>query len=291
MVMKRLSVSAGCLLLLVGCGRAEFSAKDSAGSSVDQNSYVTTGLDESSLAPARAVDGETPPPAVERKIIYTGSVSLVAADLDQAKERIESLLADAGGYVDQFQQYRVNYYQRQGHWVVRVPSERFHDFLDDVNTLGDSESQQLQAQEVSEQYYDLEQRLANARRVEQEMLEIMEQQSGKMADVLEATKTLGEVRQQIETLDGSLRRMKHQVAMSTVTIDIREEADYIPPQAATFGGAIGNTFQKSLAALRAFGEGLVLVVVAVAPWLLVLVAIVAPLVLIIRFATRRRARA
>src|SRR5262249_9381319 len=43
--------------------------------------------------------------------------------------------------------------------------------------------------------------------------------------------------------------------------------DYTPPVNPTFGTQIGRTFRESIALLTSFGKGIVLIVVAVAPWL------------------------
>jgi hypothetical protein len=55
-----------------------------------------------------------------------------------------------------------------------------------------------------------------------------------------------------------------------------------------FSSTLGRTFQGSIEALIAFGKGIVLVVVAIAPWLAILGLLAAPAVIVRR---RRRARA
>ena len=55
--------------------------------------------------------------------------------------------------------------------------------------------------------------------------------------------------------------------MTTVTIQLQEIKDYVPPQAPGFGKTVVDTFTGSVGLLQNFGQGLVLTVVAATPWL------------------------
>ncbi len=61
----------------------------------------------------------------------------------------------------------------------------------------------------------------------------------------------------------------------------------VPPQTPTFANTIVSTFSSSLDALIGFGKGLVLIGVALAPWLPVIAAVVVPAWLVIRRHLRR----
>jgi hypothetical protein len=64
------------------------------------------------------------------------------------------------------------------------------------------------------------------------------------------------------------------VALATVNVSLRERKGYVPPESPSFGKSIARTFSGSLDMLSAFGQTIVLVGVALAPWLPV-IAIVA----------------
>ncbi|MBY0396092.1 MAG: DUF4349 domain-containing protein, partial [Thermoleophilia bacterium] len=68
-------------------------------------------------------------------------------------------------------------------------------------------------------------------------------------------------------MQGRLRYLANLSALSTVTITVVEVKDYTPPEAPTFATRIRRTFDRSLADLTAFGEGLILSLVAIVPWL------------------------
>jgi hypothetical protein len=67
-----------------------------------------------------------------------------------------------------------------------------------------------------------------------------------------------------------VKRWDKDVAMTTITVQIQDRKAYVPTTTPTFGTSIGRTFEGSIDALMSFGRGIVLVVVAVAPWLAVL---------------------
>ena len=71
---------------------------------------------------------------------------------------------------------------------------------------------------------------------------------------------------------------------------IREQRDYVPPQAPTFAARIGTVWGESLAALRRAGEFAVLAVVALAPWAAVALVPILAVAATIRLALRRKGR-
>ena len=72
-----------------------------------------------------------------------------------------------------------------------------------------------------------------------------------------------------------------------MSVTIQEIKNYISPRAPTFTSTIASTFSSSLDALIAFGKGLVLVAIALAPWLPVIAVVVVPAWLVIRRQLRR----
>ena len=77
--------------------------------------------------------------------------------------------------------------------------------------------------------------------------------------------------------------------MTTITLNVREDADYQPPQALSFSSAIGSAWDKSIATMKVFFKGLVLSLVALSPWLLIVIALgYLSYRLLRRFSTKRQ---
>jgi hypothetical protein len=273
--------AAPAVLLLLGCSMQQ-STMDAAPGAVAQVA-----------APEAEAAGEAQPdanhadvPATRRKIIYTATVNLVVKDFSETDRRIQSLTNEFGGFIAEFREDRTYGDRLAGRWVIRTPVARFHEFLEKIVALGVPETKQIDAQDVTEEFVDLEARLVNKRKLEERILGLLENQTGEIKDVIAVETELARVREEIERMEGRLRYLKDRVELTTITISAREEADYVPPQAPTFTGKVHTTWTQSLTVMQQAAEGLALVAVALTPWLAVLAIVLLPLAIWI--ARRRR---
>jgi uncharacterized coiled-coil protein SlyX len=268
-------------LLLLGCGMQQ-SVRDAAPSAVAPPA-----------APAEEAAGEAQPdpnqadvPATGRKVIYTATVNLVVKDFSETDRRIQSLTQEFGGFIAEFREDRTYGDRLAGRWVIRTPVTRFHEFLEKIVALGVPETKQIDAQDVTEEFVDLEARLVNKRKLEARILDLLEKQAGEIKDVIDVETELARVREEIERMEGRLRYLKDRVELTTITISAREEVDYVPPQAPTFTGKVQTTWTQSLTVMQQAAEGLALVVVALIPWLVLFAILLFPF--LIWLARRRR---
>jgi len=224
--------------------------------------------------------------ASDRKIIYDADVSLVVTDFPRAESEVPRLAKEHGGYLADVSIDRTAGAPPTGRWQVRIPVERFEPFLDALSNLGIPENRRQTAKDVTEEYIDLEARIANKKRLEERILQLLDASEGAIKDVIEVERELARVRSEIEQMEGRLRYLTNRIALTTVTITVREQRDYVPPEAPTFVARIKQAWGNSLVSLRRFGENVSVAIVAAFPWLLVLSVVFGPLIWCIR---RRRA--
>jgi hypothetical protein len=255
-------------LLVIGCGSATY---ESAKAPATQAENAGEGGENvpalNDMAKADPDDNDQNE-KVERKIIYEGRVSLVVEEFEEVETAIPDLVKEFEGYLKEANVNRNQGRWRSGRWVARIPSARFGEFLDEVAKLGIPETRGQTAQDVTMEYLDLEARIKTKKELEQRILQLLEDREGKLSDVVEAEKELSRVRSEIESMEGQLRYLQNRTAFSTVTIDVREEQDYIPEAAPDFSGRIGKAWQESLRALKIAGQNLVIAAVAIAPWII-----------------------
>jgi hypothetical protein len=266
------------LALVVGCGVQ--SARESARTSAESApAATTTDTPESSLGFAsRAVggqadkDGGAVPSAqrLQRKIIYTADVELVVENFSDLPTRVEELVRQNGGYVASSNLSGSAGDRRSGTWKVRIPVEGFNAFVDAVRKLGEVRRIGTNSQDVSEEFYDVEARIRNRKREEEQLLKLLAERTGELDDVLAVERELSRVREEVERLEGRLRVLQDLTALTTVTLTIEEVKNYVPIEAATLGTRIRRTFAGSLDSLRRAGEGLLIFLVAALPWIAVL---------------------
>jgi hypothetical protein len=244
-------------------------------------------------APAKAAAKpaeEAPPKEIKRLIIYTGNVEVIVDDFTQAREQLDALVKEYDGYFADWETHGTPGTPRSGTWTVRVPAAKFRPFMDAAQQLGELRLSKVDSEDITDRYYDLEVRIETDERERQALLKLLEKAADeKLTDVLAVRDKLNEVEARLDQEKGQRKRWKQLVDLATVHITLRDRKDYVPPVVPDFGTRIGRTFQGSVEALLGFFRGVVLVAVALAPWLAVLAVPGLPLLIWWRIRRRRKA--
>ena len=169
---------------------------------------------------------------VPRKIIYEADISLIVKDVSAVETQISALLQQHDGYVAESTIDRTQGEQLSGRWRVRIPVEQFDTFLDEISKLGVAESRHQTAQDVTEEFVDLEAQISNKKKLEERIVKLVEDSTGEIKDVIEVERELARVRGEIEQMEGRLRFLTNRTELTTVSIVAREVQDYVPPQGA-----------------------------------------------------------
>lgn len=276
--------------VLIGCGAqsAHESGDVTSGKLAAPETLVA--VDSASDLPRQESQGAAGRNAspLQRKIVYTGDVELVVERFSEFPARVEELVRLHGGYVAGSNLGGSAGDPRSGTWKLRIPVERFDAFLNAVRKLGNVRRIATNSQDVSEEYYDVEARVRNRHRQEEQLLKLLEERTGELEQVLAVERELSRVREEIERLEGRLRVLQDLTALTTINLTVDEIRNYVPAEAASLGTRIRRTFVGSLDALRTTGERLLIVCVALVPWLAVILPPVLLLAILIRRGLRRR---
>lgn len=265
--MSRLLV-AGLLLVALGCDDKKMAPGPRAAAT--QQGEAPAKRDEAPAGAAKgAAGGQDVAP--ERKIIYNARIELHVVSLDEARAQLDALLTQVKGYVAKSDESGRAGGARFGTWKVRVPVGAFHDFLARVENFGELINKTSDAQDVTDEYVDLEARLKNLHAEEAVLNKLLTEKAQSTADLLAFRKQITDVRETIERLQARVNTLSRLSAMTTIDIILSEDKAYVPPTAPTFGTSIGRTFGDSVDSLEKLGKGLVLGLVAIAPWLPLLV--------------------
>ena len=221
-------------------------------------------------------------PNVPRKIIYEAEISLVVDKLSDTEAKFTKLLKQVDGYIAEASVDRREGEQLSGRWRVRVPVAQFDSFLDAVSKFGVAESRRQTAQDVTEEFVDIEAQIANKKKLEERIVALLKDTTGKITDVIEVERELARVRGELEQMEGRLRYLTNRTDLTTVSITAREDENYVPPAAPTFVDRIVQAWNTSLLELREFGERSVVGLVYVAPWIAVVGVVGVPALILIR---------
>ncbi len=184
---------------------------------------------QASVTPVVSPDAPTalPVPSEQRlRLIYTAQLGLVV-EFDTVEAAIDAVVASTlefGGYLSRRDDTLV---------IVRVPSEKFHESLAAFEQLGVVNQRQIQVQDVSEEFHDLEVRIASLVALHERMRALLERTSN-LEEVLRIETELGRLAGQIDQVRGRIRFLGSQTTWSTITVNVREQAAQVaepPPPA------------------------------------------------------------
>jgi len=234
------------------------------------------------------VGGNAAPANTSRKLIRNVDLVLETREFDTALEEINKLVAELGGYIEYSDisgrslNYQGDYYRRSANFVARIPAEKLNQATEALDSLCNVTSRSESVNDITDVYYDVDGRLRTLRVEEERLLALLEK-AERLEDMLTIESHLSEVRYQIESLTGQLNRYDSQVNYSTVNMYLEEVVEYTAQKAEpiTFGQRIGNAFEDSLEFIGNFGEGLVVLLVGVLPFLLVYGGILLVVVLVV----------
>ena len=244
-------------------------ATEAAAQGAGSSSTPTSKLDE-----GKAGADKINAPAVDphRKVIRTGRIELVVKTYDDARAKLDALLAAAGGYVDSTQ---VHHYQgavSNATLVLRIPQDAFGQFVPKLKELGEIASESTDAADVTDQFVDVSARLASAKTLEKRLLELAADRSSGVEALLAVERELARVRGEIESYEGRLRQWNDQISMSTLTLTMSTVAPAIAaPKDPSLGQRIKGGFSDSISALESFASWLVVTGTALLPWMILMV--------------------
>jgi Domain of unknown function (DUF4349) len=155
-------------------------------------------------------------------IIRTGTASIQIDSLEPALAAVRALAARVGGYVANTAVQAGNIQYRQATLEVKAPAGRFDDLVAGLQPLGKVETVNVTAEDVGEEFVDVSARVANSRRLENRLIDLLATRTGRLQDVMSVERELARVREEIERYEGRLRYLRSRTAMSTLSITIHE---------------------------------------------------------------------
>jgi len=292
------AVAVVALVLLAGCagaggdgGRASSepgAAQSGGGPGGDGGSGGDTGFDSAQGDDGgdAAASGGASAAIQNRAIIKTGTVRIEVDNATATRTRLESRVAELGGYtagsdVTRYQENNETWLE--GHVVLRVPSENFSTMKEAASENATVLSEQTETQDVTDQLVDLNARLENLR-AERNQLRELYNRSNSTEDVLAVQERLSDVQGEIERLEAQKRSLEDRVAYSTLRVEYQEPRPEFAQieQTSFYEQSPLEALSNSIATLVRVARTLFLAGVIVLPWLAVAAIPVGLLTVIVR---------
>ena len=200
-------------------------------------------------------------PSLDRMIIRTVTMTLAVGSVQETFRQVEQVVNEQQGFLAS-SQIRQDGDRLTATMSLRIPSNpaTYQATLDRLRGLADRVvDEQAQAQDVTEEYVDIESRLRNLRASEESLLALLGR-AQRIEDVINIQRELTNVRGQIEQIQGRKQALERRADMATINLTLREVGAFSRP-----GWNPGGTFDEAFRALGAALRGLA----TFAIWLLV----------------------
>jgi hypothetical protein len=173
--------------------------------------------------PSGAVSSDTGTTGAPVMLIRTGHASVEVENTDEAAVKVRALAASLGGHVANSQFEGGEHNVRSATLELKIPAARYDEAVTRLATIGEVESVNSSSEDVGEEYVDVTARVANAKRLEQRLIQLLATRTGRLEDVLAVERELARVREVIERAEGRLRYLRTRAAMSTLTVLVHED--------------------------------------------------------------------
>ena len=158
-----------------------------------------------STSACRANDAPTAPAsepssATSRLVITTLTVNLLVDDVTPCVDTFRKLVEKYEGNIAHANVSGTD----EDRWAdieARVPAKALEAFRSELKTLGELDSETERVEDVTAPHADLEARLHNARAHEKRLLQLLEEKTGSLGDVVAIEKEIASVRENIERFE------------------------------------------------------------------------------------------
>jgi len=196
---------------------------DSAQSGKSEKSLTSTELPKSE----KSID-TTKAQANNQMVIYQAELELRVKNFEDTAQNLEEKAKQYGGYIAESSVTKDGTEQVSGSMKLRIPQAHFQEFLNDSEgQAAEVLKRNINGQDVTEEYVDLESRLKSKRAVEERLLSFMKN-AAKTEDLLKISADLASVQEEIEVIEGRMKYLENQTSLSTVSITLYETKVLVP---------------------------------------------------------------
>lgn len=185
------------------------------------------------------------------KIIKTAGLRFETQDIQSTFNTIRKATATHKAYI-QSDNSGSDYDSNYRNVTVRIPNAYFDSFIDEISKgVKHFDKKEISAQDVTEEFVDIEARLKAKRTLENRYLEILKK-ANKISEILEIENELAKIREEIEAAEGRLKYLQSRVSMSTVSIEMYTGKPEGTGTRVSYGSKMWNAVSSGFNGLSSF---------------------------------------
>ena len=235
------------VLLLAGCtgiegiGSSGSGAYDSGAKSVMP---ARSGANyESSYAPSPAAGSGV---VQSQQLIKTASaqVEVPAGTLQERYAKFKNIILAEGGQITSAD-YSESDTTKGYNIAAKIPPAKFEELSQQLQTIGTVKEMSSSAEDVSQQYVDVQTRISNLQAQRAELLKLYER-NGTLEDLLAVENEINRVQTEIEMYQNQKLNMDRQIAMSSIYVRMYEQSPLVDRTVLEPLGQVANIFLGAL---------------------------------------------
>ena len=159
---------------------------------------------------------------IERKLIKEGQIEFESKDINSAKQTILNAINKSKGYISSDNEYK-SLGRISNIITIRVPANNFDQLLAEATKgIKRFDRKVIEIKDVTEEFLDIQARLKTKKELEIRYLELLKK-ANNVSEMLEVEKQMGQLRSDIESIEGRLKYLENKVSFSTLTITVYEK--------------------------------------------------------------------
>jgi hypothetical protein len=147
-------------------------------------------------------------------LIYTAQITMAVFEVNASLTRVETIGRELGGFLAKRDDQSI---------TIRVPAAAFQEAVKRVEGVGDMLHRNVTAEDVTEEFRDLEIRLKSARAVQARLTELLAK-AVKVEESIAIERELDRVSGEIERIEGRAKFLRDRAAFSTLTVRFEAKA-------------------------------------------------------------------
>lgn len=196
----------------------------------------------------------------DQKIIKSADLQIEVSDVRKTAETIGNIASSKDGVVQSSSVTLGREDQYSGVVTIRIPSQRFDESLKEVQNLGKITSSSVSAQDVTEEYVDLDaQKTALTNQLSQ--YNRILGQAVNVSEILEVQREIERIQVELDRITGKMKYLDNRVSFSVITIRLSEPAQVVT----STGYSVASVISEGIAGFSGTVVWLVIVVMTLLP--------------------------
>jgi hypothetical protein len=147
-------------------------------------------------------------------LVYTAQITVAVFEVAASLTQVEALGRELGGFLARRDDNAI---------TIRIPAARFDEAMKRLEAVGDTLHRNVTAEDVTEEFRDLEVRLRSAHAVQERLTQLLAK-AVKVEESVMIERELDRVTGEIDRIEGRMKFLRDRAAFSTITVTFASKA-------------------------------------------------------------------